>query len=335
MTTPTEEPSGAVCPPGCAYVFADGSTCPGEVGAPGGLCFWHDPKTAKGGPDIRQQLEALARSGRSMEGFVLRQANLEGARLSSQQGFDLRRADLSRANLQGASLFNLDLRGAQLLKADLTRANLNHARMESADLLGAMLEGAKLEEVNWGEVVLQEERADAAVAEGKGAEAVRLYKEAEEVYRNLRRTYDSSGYFHDAGGFFYREMVMRRKLLPPWSAQRFWSKLVDLVCGYGESPPRVLVFSALVIFGSALFYLLLGVHTPHGFLIADAQLGLGENLDRYLTCVYFSVVTFCTIGYGDVLPVGITRPVAVIEGFIGAFSMALFILVFSKKMTRS
>jgi hypothetical protein len=317
----------------CSFVFADGSTCSGEADAEGGLCFWHDPRAAKNGPEVKQRLEQWAQSGRSMEGFVLRQASLEGVRL--HRGYDLRRADLSRANLQGASLFNLDLRGAQLLKTDLSRANLNHAKLGGADLLGVMLEGTKLEEVDWGEVVLQEARADAVLAEGKPEEAARLYKEAEEVYRNLRRTYDASGYLQDAGRFFYREMVMRRKLMPRWSAPRIWSKLVDLVCGYGESPPRVLIFAALVIFGSAALYLILGVHTPHGFLILEPHLGFGENFGRYLTCVYYSLVTYCTIGYGDILPVGYSRAVAVTEGFIGAFSMALFILVFSKKMTRS
>lgn len=297
-------------PATCAYVFADGSACTGEAPSEGGLCFWHDPKAPKDGPEIRQQLESWARSGRSMEGFVLRQARLEGARLSSQDGFDLRGADLSRANL-------------------------NHARLENAELLGAMLEGAKLEEVKWGAVVLQETRADAAIAAGTTEEGERLYKEAEEVYRNLRRTYDASGYFQDAGRFFYRVMVMRRKLLPRWSMARAWSKLVDLACGYGESPPRVILFSSLVVFGAAFFYFLLGVQTSDGFLIANPQAGIAENVNRYLTCLYFSVVTFCTIGYGDVLPQGYARAVAVSEGFIGAFSMALFILVFSKKMTRS
>ncbi|MBI2503575.1 MAG: pentapeptide repeat-containing protein [Candidatus Latescibacteria bacterium] len=333
MNTAVEGAPGETSQHTCAYVFSDGTSCPGEVEGEGSLCFWHDPKAAKDGADIKQRLEEWAQSGRSMEGFVLRQARLEGVRL--HRGYDLRRADLWRANLQGASLFNLDLRGAQLLKTDFSRANLNHAKLEDADLLGVMLEGTKLEEVEWGEVALQEEKADLAAAEDKAEEAARLYKEAEEVYRNLRRTYDSSGYFHDAGGFFYREMVMRRKLMPRWSAQRIWSKLVDLVCGYGESPPRVLIFASLVIFGSAALYLLLGVHTPHGFLIIEPHLGLGENFNRYLTCVYYSLITYCTIGYGDILPVGYSRPVAVIEGFIGAFSMALFILVFSKKMTRS
>lgn len=319
----------------CAYVYTDGTSCPGEVEGEGNLCFWHDPKAAKDGADIRQRLEAWARSGRSMEGFVLRQARLEGARLSSQQGFDLRRADLSRANLQGASLFNLDLREAQLLKTDFSRANLNHAKLENADLLGTILDGTKLEEVEWGEVAMQEQKAQYAGSEGKREEAARLYKEAEEVYRNLRRTYDSSGYFQDAGRFFYREMVMRRKLMRRWSVQHLWSKLVDLMCGYGELPPRVLLFSFIVVFGAAVFYLFLGVHTAHGFLVFEASAGIEENIWRYFTCVYYSVITFCTIGYGDIVPVGYSRIIASIEGFIGAFAIALFIVVFSKKMTRS
>ncbi len=333
MNTAAEAaPSEADTQHRCNFVLTDGTTCPGEAEAEGERCFWHHPKAAKNGADIKQRLEEWAQSGRSMEGFVLRQASLEGVRL--HRGYDLRRADLSRANLQGASLFSIDLRGAQLLKADFSRANLNHAKLADADLLGTVFEGTKLEEVVWGEVVLQEKKA--RLASDQTVETLQLYKEAEEVYRNLRRTYDSSGYFQDAGGFFHREMVMRRKLLPRWSAQRIWSKLVDLMCGYGELPPRVLLFSFLVVFGSAALYLLLGVNAPEGHVRFDAQAGVVENLSRYSTCLYYSVITFCTIGYGDVLPPkGFARLIAAIEGFVGAFAIALFIVVFSKKMTRS
>jgi hypothetical protein len=330
-TTSAEQPGEPVPQPICSFIYADGSTCPGEAETEGGLCFWHDPKAAKNGADIKQRLEQWAQSGRSMEGFVLRQASLEGVRL--HRGYNLRNSDLSRANLQGASLFSIDLRGAQLLKTDFTRANLNQAKMEDANLLGTIFEGTKLEDVQWGAVALQEKKA--GLAADQTAEALQLYKEGEEVYRNLRRTYDSAGYFQEAGTFFHREMIMRRKLMPLWSAGRLWSKMVDLMCGYGELPPRVLIFSFLMVFGSAVFYLFLGVHTAHGFLIFDAQAGAEENFWRYMTCVYYSVITFCTIGYGDIVPVGYSRPIAAIEGFIGAFNIALFIVVFSKKMTRS
>jgi hypothetical protein len=45
-------------------------------------------------------------------------------------------------------------------------------------------------------------------------------------------------------------------------------------------------------------------------------------------------VTFTTVGYGDITPVGIARLVAALEAFAGAFLMALFVAVFGKKMMR-
>ena len=49
---------------------------------------------------------------------------------------------------------------------------------------------------------------------------------------------------------------------------------------------------------------------------------------------YFSIVTISTVGYGDIAPVGISRLFAALEAFTGSFSMALFVVVFVKKMTR-
>ena len=50
--------------------------------------------------------------------------------------------------------------------------------------------------------------------------------------------------------------------------------------------------------------------------------------------MYFSVVTFTTLGYGDLVPVGPSRIIAAIEAFAGSFTLALFVVVFVKKMTR-
>ena len=50
--------------------------------------------------------------------------------------------------------------------------------------------------------------------------------------------------------------------------------------------------------------------------------------------MYFSVVTFTTLGYGDLVPVGPSRVIAAIEAFVGSFTLALFVVVFVKKMTR-
>jgi hypothetical protein len=318
----------------CRFVNEDGQTCVADA-AEGGLCFWHDPEADKGGEDVRRRLEEWSDTGASMAGFRLRGAALEGLRLSNRPGSDLRAADLSRARLQGASLFGIDLSGADLSKANLSGANLNNADLHDANLLGATLDGARLERVEWGERCINEQRARQAAHEGDTEAASAAYEEAEEVYRALRRAYDGAGRFEAAGRFFRREMTMRRKLMPAWSAGRAWSKLVDLFCAYGESPPRVIVSAMVLNFAMAAIFFLLGVNGPEGPIRFDVHAGLWHNIERYFDCVYYAVVTFTTLGYGEITPTShVTRHLAATHAFTGAFMMAMFVTVFGKKMTR-
>ena len=185
----------------CSYMRADGSLCSEPAEGDGDLCFWHDPEVSKEGADVKERLQEWSQSGKSMEGFVLRFARLEGIRLADFHGFNLSKAVLFRARLQGASMFNIDLRGTNLMKADFSGANLNEAKLQDANLLGAVLDGSKLERVEWGEKALQEQKAIAAEKAGEREEAKVNYEEAEEIYRSLRRAYDSAGRFSEVGYF--------------------------------------------------------------------------------------------------------------------------------------
>ena len=128
---------------------------------------------------------------------------------------------------------------------------------------------------------------------------------------------------------------MRRKGMPRFSFARTISLIVDLLSGYGEKPLRVVSFSMgfILLCASCYFF-------SSGILYQGAELGfnsnnsLAENMDQFISCIYFSVVTFTTLGYGDVIPLGSTRAIAAIEAFAGSFTMALFVVVFVKKMTR-
>lgn len=321
----------------CSYERSDGSRCPGAVeDREHGLCFWHDTDESKEGPDVRSRLEALAAEGQSMEGFQLRYAALEGLKLSNARSRDLRRANLFRANLQGASLYSIDLRGAELLKANLAGANLNQALLQDTELLGVNLDGARLEYVEWGETCVNEQRAIQAEVGGDIEESRKQYKEAEVVYRTLRRVYAARAEPRRSGIFFRREMTILRRLMPLWSGNRAWSKLIDLTCAYGESPPRVIVSALVLNLACAVWYFLFGVNGPDGPVKFNAVAGLETNVEHFFECVYYSVVTFTTLGYSDEARQSwMIRPVASAQAFIGAFMMALFILVFSKRNTRS
>lgn len=300
--------------------------------------FWCDPRQDKSAiPDLAQALLARAHQDRPMRGFSLKHAELPGIDLvhrGSGDGYDLSGSDFYRANLQGAHLFAVDLHGASLMKADLRGANLHCADLRGANLLGVHLEGARLDNVLWGERLLQEQQAAEARRAGRFEQMLDLLQQAEETYRNLRLSLEHAGLFEQAGIFFHREMTMRRLQMPMWSYQRQISYVVDLFCGYGEKPLRVVLFSLGFILLCAVFYFLLGVRYGEQQVGLNLQQGFMFNLLELLTCLYYSVVTFTTLGYGDLVPIGFARVLAAFEAFTGSFTMALFVVVFVKKMTR-
>jgi hypothetical protein len=320
----------------CIYQFKNGSQCQlDQLGK--GLCFWHDSTVDKVGKNLVKELEAVAKDGHCMEGFYLARTNLEGINLvchGKKEGYSLARADLYRANLRGAHLFHIDLEEASLMKADCREANLHFSNLERANLLGTKLEGAKIENIEWGPQLLHEEKGREARKEKRHREANDFFEQAEEICRSLRKVSELQGLFELAGYFFYQEMIMRRYQMHKWSMQRAISKLVDIFCGYGEKPLRVILFSLAFILVCGLAYFLLGVSDGGSVVVMSGDYTLSENVMNLFKSLYFSVVTFTTLGYGDLVPLGVSRLVAAIEAFAGSFTLALFVVVFVKKMTR-
>ncbi|CAM3662070.1 pentapeptide repeat-containing protein [Parendozoicomonas haliclonae] len=318
--------------PTCSYSGCR-DTCDHEQN----FCFWHNPHADKSGDDIAGRLEELVRDGRSLEGFQLARANLKGLRLVPKimdARVDLSKVNLYRADLRGAHLYKANLRQASLLKADLTGANLNFADLSFANLLGVKLDDSRMEHVQWGKILFQEQELKQGFIGHNPSRQLELYGEAEEVCRSVRRSCEAHGLFDEAGYFFHKEMTLRRKQYPLGSWQRWMSKLVDVLCGYGERPFRVFIFSSGLVLMCAMFYFMVGLGSGGEIIRFEFQVPWYTNVSNFLDALYFSVVTFTTLGYGDLIPLGPSRTMAAMEAFIGNFTLALFVVVFVKKMTR-
>lgn len=320
----------------CIYKGVSGLSCDGHAEPGHEFCFWHSPDIDKTGMDLADRLEKRARTGRPMEGFLLRGACLENINLVNSGGkpYSLIQSDLRRVNLQKAHLYQVNLSGSNLLKANLTGANLHFTNFTGCNLLGVNFKGARLDEVFWGERLLQEQQGFEKQANRQTSEAMSLFQEAEEVARNIRRSCENQGLFARAGDFFYREMVIRRQRYPRFSYDRVLSRLVDLISGYGEKPRRVISFSLGLIVLFSFIYMLFGIQESGRTIAYFSDQSVLSNLHNWLNALYYSVVTFTTLGYGDVTPTGPSRFFAALEAFTGSFTMALFVVVFVKKMTR-
>jgi len=168
------------------------------------------------------------------------------------------------------------------------------------------------------------------------AETAEDYARAVEVCRNIKLAYSETGDYERAGEFFYGEMECKRKSGPWYSQESLMLRALRDVCGYGERPLRVIKTWLAVVLSFTLLYSLTGI-ARNGVLeeALSPFSSLSEALLSLCNCFYFSVVTFTTLGYGDFAPANLlSRILAGAEASLGAFLMALFILVVGRKMLR-
>ena len=216
--------------------------------------------------------------------------------------------DLFRANLKKARLTNISLRDANLVKVDLTRSRLSQVNIQDANLMGVQLRGAKLDKVDWGKVVLNERLGDDAEQNGKEDQAFQFYREALSVYQHLGRVYERNRDRRMASRLFLREMEMQRKLMPKGSVERRWSTLVDLVCGYGEKPFRIIPFAIVLIAFCAGLYSLFGAFGTDIDLGFMGGVALVENAYDFVDCLIYSAMIFISLGYTELAYAGIRGP---------------------------
>lgn len=320
----------------CRYDDPEGIKCT-EDARSSGYCYWHDKSVDKSGKHVKEALIEYTRSGGMTRGICLMNADLSNIDLINheyKEGFDFSYADFYRANLHGAHLFNIKLAHASLMKVDLRYAQLNCADLNQTNLLGVKWKGCKIENIHLSKQLIQEVNAKTEEQNGNLEKALDNYEQAEEIYRALRKHAEMEGIFSLSGNLIQRELTMRRKQMPKRSLQRFSSKLVDLFCGYGEDPVRIVGISLLFIFICALIYTFTGLNYNNEFYAYSSHQSFTDNVNFFWSCLYYSVVTFTTLGYGDFTPIGFSRALAAIEAFTGSFTIALFVVVFVKKMTR-
>jgi len=224
---------------------------------------------------------------------------------------NLSRADLRRTNLQGA-----DLRGA-----DLRRADLSWARIAHADLSGVEVTGASLRHVRY------------APRFGRLPDPAR-YRDL-----NLGESVGRSPLFDR----FVRQMQFADACSVEWPGWLFW--LWRTTCGYGRSLSRWLAACAAIVVLFAAFSCAMD-RAGHAVvrLAATAPHEVGHSADAsaavqparaqtWVTHLYFSVVTFSTLGFGDVTPCDWRGEVVVmIEVFLGYVFLGGLISIFAMKV---
>jgi len=283
--------------------------------------------------NTREEIETLHKDGESLSGIQLKLADMKNAKLVNA---DLSNTDLTRADFSGASLYGVNLEGANLFKTNLEGANLKSANMKNCNMLGADFTNTRLNNVDFGadNKAINEIEAESALSSGNIDLANEKYKESEDIYRALKMSLQSQSLGEDAGKIFLREMIVKRKQLPLLSPLRIAHKFAHLAFGYGEKIGNILYSIITVIIISAIFYGIEGVS------YGDYTLGFWGDVEQFGgilnvigNLLYFSVVVFSTVGFGEILPIGpLGKSIMMVEGIAGGLILSIFMIAVYRQL---
>lgn len=318
-------------------------------------CIWH----SREGPKSREALEEQVPTGAErLDGVVLDTVDLDD--VDWFEGCSLIGAEFAAVDLREASLVGADMREAVLEDVDARRADLCKVNVEDASLRACDLRFADLRHARFDQAVFSNTRinrsttfGDAVVYEeelGETTDVEQFEENAQAAvwaYREIHNIHDENALPYEARQYYLKEKDVRRRLA--WkTANRKRAVMAEgarWLTGYGMSPWRVLGTAAVVIVVSALLYPMTGG-------LAETVTGGGESrtitwsienpesapryvlVSVFFRSLYFSIVTFATLGYGDLSPVGdVARSLAGVEALLGQLLAALLVFVLTRRIS--
>lgn len=260
-------------------------------------------------------------------------ADFKAAYFEKGGSFDdciIKEGHFENSSIQNVSFRNVNLDNVCFAGAQMELTYLADSKWTAPPNRSKMEQLKDMISVSDPRYVLKEELEAKKISKENREEKIKALQNAEGTYRRIKHSLQNEGEYEKASGFYIHEMKMKRKrywytlgLIAKWNF--FWNWFYAISCGYSERPKRV-VINALI--------LILIFTTVYYSCDAIGKGGDEEYNPSLRESFYFSVVTFTTLGYGDYSPKLNFQLVAVSEAFIGAFTMALFVLVFGRKVMR-
>lgn len=144
------------------------------------------------------------------------------------------------------------------------------------------------------------------------------------LIRKCRIFYEQSGNRSKSSLLFVLEVDIEKRsknILSQIFLFFYW-----MLAEYGESPVRVLGSCFLIVIVWAWIYNSMGI----SYNLSDK---MGKEKE-FITNIYFSIVTFTTLGYGDFSPPVAARIVASAQALLGLFMTSLFLVTFVRRYSR-
>lgn len=164
----------------------------------------------------------------------------------------------------------------------------------------------------------------------------KTYEIASKIYMDFASKFEANRLRDNCGEYYYLSKCMENKSLS--GINKIKSSIFWLLCGYGERPTYALITSLEIVLVFAIIYMITGISV--GGYIIDYKLALEygtfmpDLIPDFMQSLYFSIVTFTTVGYGDITPIGSSTVLSGIEMLLGVTMVGVWTATLARKITR-
>lgn len=162
------------------------------------------------------------------------------------------------------------------------------------------------------------------------------YKNLFRAYKNISSVFEKNRLFSFSGEYYYLAKCAERKTLKGF--EKIKSTIFYYICGYGERPTFALISSMEIVLIFSIIYMFSGLCINER--IIHYNLNILFYLPRklmyvdFIDCFYFSLVTFTSVGYGDIFPIGYSVLFSCIEMILGVTMVGVWTATLARKITR-
>jgi len=265
----------------------------------------------------------------------------------------MKKSDFSKADLRECTLFSTDLENSDFSESSMTKCNFSESdlyaclfqnvRIDRESVFGNHYSRAKRPSLNVDDIIdINELWNNHTTSRGK-EDRIQLIEKRIWTYQTVQNVFELNSITDQARKLYLLRKNAQREqisLAGKWTnIDWYLSTGSKYVTGFGERPLRVIFWSICTVFLFPLIYMSTGgVEGARLLLAFDSRqvdfIPIVQLVSDYLTSLYFSGMTFSTLGYGDLQPATWTvRLFATVESFIGALLTALLVFVLGRRTT--
>ena len=158
----------------------------------------------------------------------------------------------------------------------------------------------------------------------------KTYETAFKVYREFATKFEANRLIDNSDEYYYRSKVMENKYLTGNKKMKSYR--------YGERPTYALITSIEIVLVFAIIYMITGLNMG-GYVIdytmmLEFGIAMPNLIPDFMKSLYFSIVTFTTVGYGDITPVGMSVFLSGLEMLLGVTMVGVWTATLARKITR-